>query len=96
MAEVNLFAVPAIVDPGGLDLQRPGAGGDRAGPGEPVAHHQAPSGGVEDVGMGLEVGPALGCQCNRQHLLGGQTADLVQADGAGFFLANRVVGGVMD
>jgi hypothetical protein len=58
----------------------PAPGGHLALPGVAVAHHQVLAGGVCLVSMGIEVGTALSQQGYLQHLLGGQPAQLVQAD----------------
>ena len=91
-----MLALSAVVDTRGADLDHPGSGGDLSGPGEPVAHHQSVTGVVELLGVGLEVGPALGRQGDGQHVLGGHPAQLVEADRHGLGVIHHVRGGVMD
>jgi len=79
-----------------VDFDGAGPGGHRASPGPSVAHHQAVAGLVEELGMRLEVGPALGQKGHGDHVLGGHPANLVEAQHSGFFVTNRVSGGVMD
>jgi len=92
----ELFPLAPVVDPRDTHLDGARSRRDRAGPVKPVAHHQPMTGGVQLVGVFLEVGPALGQQRHGQHVLGRQAADLVQAGSRGFFVANRLCGGVMD
>ena len=96
MAEVNRSPSRRSSTRGALDLHHPRPGRHLPGPGIAVAHHQALPGGVERVGVGLEVGPALGQQRHRQHLLGCHPAQLVEADLQGLGVINRDRGGVMD
>ena len=58
----------------------PGARRHLALLGVTVAHDQAFARLVDYVGVGVQVGLALDQQRRSEHLLGGQTAQLVQAD----------------
>jgi len=71
---------PPVVDPwrGGLD--HPGPRGHRPRLGVPVADHQAAASGVELAGVGVEVRPALRLEGEREHLAGGQAAELVEIE----------------
>ena len=50
-----------------------------------VPHDQALAGLVDDVGVGVQVSLALDQQRRSEHFLGGQAAQLVQADAYGCF-----------
>jgi hypothetical protein len=81
-----MLAFPTVIDPGGFDLDGPGTGRDLALLGVTVADDQAFARLVELVGVGVQVGPTLSQQSYLEHLLGGQAAQLVQADRCGCLL----------
>ena len=88
-----MLAFPAVVDPGGFHLDHAGTGRHLPLLGVAVADDQALAGAVELVGVGVQVGLALGQQRQLEHLLGGQAAQLVQADSCGCLL--RACGGIL-
>jgi hypothetical protein len=69
---------PAVVHPRGLDLDGPGGGGDRPGPGVAVLPHQAVPVFVELFDELLHVGVRLGFEGHGQHALGAPAADLIE------------------
>jgi hypothetical protein len=79
-----------------LNVDAAGASRDRARLVEAVADHQALAGGVNDIGVGIQVGASLGQQRCGQHLLGGDPAQLVQVDDHHVRVLHRRRGGVMD
>ncbi len=73
------FAVAAVIDPRRGPLHRARAGDDLAGGLVAVADHQPSPGRVDLVDVGVEVGAPLGLGRHREHVLGGQPAQLSQA-----------------
>jgi hypothetical protein len=45
-----------------------------------VAHHHPVAISVDQISLGVQMGSSFRLQANRQHLLGGQTTQLVQVD----------------
>jgi hypothetical protein len=78
-----MLAFPAVVDARRLDLDHAGARRHLALLGVAVAHDQAFARLVDYVVVSVQVGLALDQQGHLEHLLGGQTAQLVQADAGG-------------
>ena len=74
------LAHAAVIDPGRRHRHHPGTGHDLPRAGQTVAHHETVAGRVEDLGVGLEVGPSLGLEGQREHLPGGQAAQLVKVE----------------
>ena len=85
-----MLALPAVVDPRRAHLDHAGPRRHLPGPGVPVGDHQALAHGVELLGMGLEVGPALGQKRHGQHVLGGHPTQLVEADRHGLGVTHHV------
>ncbi len=73
------LTVAAVVDARRLHGDAARGGRDLARAGVAVAHGQPPARRVDRNGVALEVGLAFGLQRQREHLLGGQAAELVQA-----------------
>ncbi len=96
MAELKCSPSRRSSTRGALDLDHAGPRRHLPGPGVPVGDHQALAHGVELLGMGLEVGPALGQKRHGQHVLGGHPTQLVEADRHGLGVTHRARGGVMD
>ena len=80
-----MLAFPAVVDPRRFHLDHPSARRHLALLGVAVAHDQAFARPVDHLGVGVQVGLALNQQRHLEHLLGGQAAQLVQADAYGCF-----------
>ena len=72
------MTLAAVVDPRGGHLDPPGRRGDLAWPVMTVADHLAAASLITLAGMRLEVGAAFSLERDREHLAGGQTAQLVQ------------------
>ena len=80
-----MLAFPTVVDPRRLYLDHAGARRHLPLLGVTVAHDQAFARLVDDVSVGVQVRLALDQQRRSEHFLGGQTAQLVQADAYGCF-----------
>jgi hypothetical protein len=78
-----MLAFPAVIDPGGFDLGQAGTGRYLPFLGIAIADDEALARLVDQVGVGVQVGPALGEERHLEHFLGGQAAQLVQADSRG-------------
>jgi hypothetical protein len=72
---------PAVVDPWCLDLDGAGRGGDGAGLGMAVAHHEAVTRLVQLAGQRLHVAGGLGFDGGGQHPPGTLPNDLIQPGG---------------
>jgi len=88
-----MLAFPAVIDPGGFDLDQAGTGSYLPLLGIAIADDEALARLIDQVGVGVQVGPALGEERYLEHFLGGQAAQLVQADSRGCLL--RACGGIM-
>ena len=83
--------VAFVVHSWGLNRDLAGPGDHIAFTGVAVADHHAFPGGVDHIGVGIEIGAAFREQGGSEHLLGGDAAQLVEVDRGGLL---EVVGRV--
>ena len=91
-----MLALPAVVDPRGAHLDHAGPRRHLPGRAYPLPTTRRLPVASSSVGVGLEVGPALGQQGHGQHLLGRPPGTARRGRSSWFGVTHRARGGVMD